>query len=77
MYLSAPKVLTTKSKNMSASMFKARACLMDYYGSGYGRIRFVWLCQRYSVEQSEECPPAMIQDIQEETAPRKSRRGLA
>lgn len=72
-----PNLLTLNTCLMSESMFKARSSLMNYYGEGYGRIRFVWLCQAYQVSQSDECPLPMVADVEEETAPRKSRRGLA
>lgn len=58
---------------MSETMRRARAALMDYYGSGYGRIVFVWLCQAYWVDQREECPAEMMADVQQRTAPKMRR----
>lgn len=44
---------------MSKSMQKERDRLVAKYGEHYGRIRLVWLCQKYGVTPLDECPVQM------------------
>ena len=37
--------------------------LVARYGEGYGRIRLVWLCQKYDITPLDEVPEAMYNDI--------------
>ena len=44
---------------MSSSMKKMRDRLVNRLGESYGRIRFMWLCQRYDVMPWDDVPERM------------------
>ena len=42
--------------------------LVGRFGESSGRTMFVWLCQRWGVSQSNECPAGMMQNVVEGAA---------
>ena len=45
----------------SESMRRVYDRLVSKLGEGYGRIKFMWLCQRYDVMPWDECPASMAE----------------
>lgn len=48
---------------MTIDMQKMRDRLIGRLGESYGRVRFMWLCQKYGVMPWDDAPQAMVDEF--------------